>query len=879
MKQTLFIGLLFFSCYLSAQTIINGNVKNTEGNPVIATITVQSKGSLVISGYTSTNDDGIYSVTYKGNADSIVITVSGINIGKHKKTVVNRSAKLDFSINEKPLELKEATVSASKITQRGDTLNYNVASYADQNDRVIGDVLQKMPGIDVDLNGKITYNGKGINKFYIENLDLLQGRYGLATSNIAAKDVATVQVLENHQPIKALKDKVFSDAAAINLKLKDSAKGTASLNGAVGLGYEPLLWKAELILMYFTGKKQNMSTYKGNNSGDDVASELRTHYDYERVVMNSGGILSVQSPSTPPVPQKRYLQNNTHTASINHLFKLNNDMQLNVSALYHNDYIKKESYSLYEQYLSGDSTLVIEEQINSASKINNAEIALSLENNANNIYLRNRLNFKGSWNGDNAVGKTFSNALNTTESISQYLDKPVFSFDNTFSLVKNVKYNFYNIYFSVGYGYKPHSLNINPVNYFDRNDLSAVTQEAVSRDMATVLRFSYGLKLGNFTLDYAVWGRADIRNLNTELKYITNNNIAETADSLKNNLYYNTYQTGIYQTYSYKINKFRATATIPVGYYLLAIDDRIPNKSEHNSKLMFNPSLSLGYNITNNVTIGAQAKMEKSFGDMNSSYTAYIMHSYRSLLRNSIDKLFESDNKNISTSVSYRNPFKSLFLNVTVGYNRSQKNLLYGYSYQGIMSMKTVINQPTKSDGYQISFSGSKGLSIFSGTIRVHGGYGENKNELLIQNEVLNYRSQQYNAGGSINVNPFSFASVNYSLAWNKNKNYTVERPERFPAITSTSQKVEIGIYPVKTLTINAKIEHSYNSAATNRYTSFADAGIKFKSKKYDIEFELNNILNSKQYISASYNDISTYYYSYNLRPRSAMIKIRFKLM
>ncbi|MDR2653470.1 MAG: hypothetical protein LBC68_14385, partial [Prevotellaceae bacterium] len=264
-----------------------GNVKNIKGEPLIATVTVQSKGSPVITGFTTTNDNGNYSVEYKGNSDSITVIVSGINIGKHQKTIINSSDKIDFIIEEKPLEIKEATVSVPKITLIGDTLNYNVSYYSDQNDRVVSDVLKKMPGIEVEDNGSIKYNGTAINKFYVENLDLLQGRYGVATNNISVEHVATVQILENHQPIKALKDKIFSDAAAINLKLKENIKGTLTINGLTGAGYEPFLWQAELISMYFAKNMQNMTTYKSNNLGSDVSSEYSVHYDYERIILSS----------------------------------------------------------------------------------------------------------------------------------------------------------------------------------------------------------------------------------------------------------------------------------------------------------------------------------------------------------------------------------------------------------------------------------------------------------------------------------------------------------------------------------------------------------------------------------------------------------------
>lgn len=191
-------------------------------------------------------------------------------------------------------------------------------------------------------------------------IDLLQGRYGIATQNIAAKDVSTVQVMENHQPIKALKDKAFSDAAAINLKLKDSAKGTLTLTALAGAGYKPVLWNAELVAMYFAAGKQNISTYKGNNSGWSVAPEFRVHYEDERVRAGEGSPLSITEPSTPPVASKRFLYNTSNSVSSNLLFKINKDMELTVNTLYYNDRMEKEGYSLSEQFFPGDTSLRID---------------------------------------------------------------------------------------------------------------------------------------------------------------------------------------------------------------------------------------------------------------------------------------------------------------------------------------------------------------------------------------------------------------------------------------------------------------------------------------------------------------------------------------
>jgi hypothetical protein len=880
MKQILSI-LIILSLPFSAfsQTLITGSVKNKKGEPLSVNATVQAKGSVTIAGFAATDAQGNYSLNYKGNADSITVAISGMSIGKHTKTVANRTQKVDFVIEEKPLELKEVTVTAPKIKLKGDTLDYSVSAYTDQNDRVIGDVLKKMPGIEVAPSGKISYQGKGINRFYVENLDLLQGRYGIATNNIAAKDVATVQVFENHQPVKALRDRTVSDEAAINLKLKDSAKGTLAVTGLAGLGYEPLLWNVELVSMYFAKTMQNMTVYKGNNSGDDVASEFRIHYDYERIYMDPGSSLSVQSPGAPPVPSKRYLYNHSHAVTTNQLFKLGEDTELTAGALYYDDRIEKEGYSRHEQYLPGDTALAIEERINSTSKIHNAELAFRLNANAKDYYLNNALNLTGNWNSDAGRGLTRSSAANIDEMISQHLDKPAFTIGNTLNWIKNLRNNSYKIYFSTGYGYKPHSLTVSPVDYFGDNSLSSLTQNAISKDFASVFRISYGLKFGNFNLNYDLWGRADIRNLETELAGKNMNGRTDAPnDSLKNDLGYNTYQTGINQSYAYNNGNLKASVQLPLTYFVLNIDDRIPKQFAEYKKWLLNPSISIKYDLTAELYLAAVAGFSRSLGDMNAAYTGYIMHNYRSLLRNSVDCLFETQSGSGNFYVSYRNVFEALFINAGFNYNRSWKNLLYGYNYQGIMNVKTTIEQPTLSDNYSIRGNANKGLNFWSATLRVSGGYSAGVGELLIQDKILNYRSQGYNAGAELNIIPFSFFGMNYSMSWNQSKSYVIERPERFPFVRITSQSGKFNLFPHKTLTINFNIEHQYNSVASNRNTNFADAGVKVKYKQWDLELTFNNIFNAMQYVSASYNDISSYYYSYNLRPASVLLKARFKL-
>ena len=236
---------------------------------------------------------------------------------------------------------------------------YTVAKYADVTDRSIGDVLRKMPGIEVAKSGEVKYNGKAINKFYIEGLDMLEGRYGIATNNVRAQDIASVEVYENHQPIKALKDLVASNQAALNLKLKKEARGTWNSTLQLGAGYKPWMWNAEATAMYFGRNFQTIDTYKTNNTGDDVSRELTSFYDG---LDATSSLLGIHRPTEPSLDKERYLDNEIHTVSTNAIVKLRKDLELTANAHYIHDFQTSEGGSITTYYLPDAVPLVIEEQ-------------------------------------------------------------------------------------------------------------------------------------------------------------------------------------------------------------------------------------------------------------------------------------------------------------------------------------------------------------------------------------------------------------------------------------------------------------------------------------------------------------------------------------
>ena len=102
---------------------------------------------------------------------------------------------------------------APQIIQRGDTLSYRLSSFAGKGDYTLRDAMKRLPGIEVTSSGSIKYLGKDISNFYIEGMDLLGGQYNVATNNIPADYVTSVQVLNNHKDAKMDKDVITVLAA------------------------------------------------------------------------------------------------------------------------------------------------------------------------------------------------------------------------------------------------------------------------------------------------------------------------------------------------------------------------------------------------------------------------------------------------------------------------------------------------------------------------------------------------------------------------------------------------------------------------------------------------------------------------------------------
>ena len=193
-----FIGFVIAASTAHAQTI-KGKVVDTLQQPIpyMNVLLLHHVDKRILS-FQQTDINGRFSVVIPEGYSSNNYFLSMSALGYKRDTVLFSQADIavDLTIEAQPdaiaLQSVEVKGALPKISLKGDTIDYHVKGFSDNYDRTIGDVLSKMPGIKVEDNGRIFYNGQAISKLYIDGDDVLEDKYSIGTRSIPHRVVEKV---------------------------------------------------------------------------------------------------------------------------------------------------------------------------------------------------------------------------------------------------------------------------------------------------------------------------------------------------------------------------------------------------------------------------------------------------------------------------------------------------------------------------------------------------------------------------------------------------------------------------------------------------------------------------------------------------------------
>ena len=830
----------------SAQSLM-GRVVDGQRAPLEAvSVVLLEKSSKKPLTFARTDADGHFVLPISEKKEGI-LTFNLLGFAKDSIEVQHFKQGQTVVLKEQSYNLKEVKIKAPRIAQRGDTLTYSVNVFKQQQDRSIADVIAKMPGLQVNEDGTIEYQGRRINKFYIESMDMLGSKYAQVSENLSADKVKSVQVYENHQKIKMLRGLDFSEQAALNIVLRDDAKNV--WQGMVDLGAGSSLQRgvdflcdSRLNSMLFSRKMQTFSLYKFNNCGAELKEGINLRKFFGYGMPEASDFVDDISLDVPDLNPSRTRMNQTHTLSSNWLFKTGKDADLRfqLSGVFDQTKVEEEAVTEYTDIATDNR---IAEYSYARNHKNFASGELLYRVNGDRLFLTN--NFSTSLTFDRGTGTALVN--------SQLQDLYVKPHRRTVSdeleminKLKNGKHLNSRAYFS--YNYLPSKLLT----------AGGVLQELNQTVMFWGATAAFSHPLGKINARYSVGNEGftrhvEVNNSRLSLDYAQHTTKA-TVELYKQS------------------ERFCWNIRLPLALLAQSLG------GDKRQRLEFEPYLSLTYKPNAHwCFISAYSYSEQPKDGLESwqtpLFTSYLVQKCGN------GSFYSMKMHTISLHTTFKNVRYGLFVSLRTGYNYCPNSMLYAHQLDGIVysSIATAYKRESSTlyaSGKLAKDFGSKvsvGLDAYFSQ--------SNSYSLLNGNPVAN-RFRNINASISLSYRPCVWFSVeeNSYLFHTENKREQTGDLDAYNQSTNTfSHILNLFLTPRKWV-LQWKNEFYHSNDKSASFNFFSDMSIAYKMRNSEISLCLNNIMGNDTYERRIIKSNFTTYTVYRLRPREFIIKYSFTL-
>ncbi len=771
---------------------------------------------------------------------------------------------IEVYLEKKEFALDEVVVSPDIVEKKGDTILYYAPDLVEVSDRNLGDVLNKLTGVEVDLGGYVTYNGRKISRLYLEGNDLLENNYNIATKNINPEDVLSIEIYEHHQHVKALQGIVEPEAAAINIRLKSKAKNKwlANLQGTFGAKIDTswAQYSAGAFLMNLSSKFQTMNTAKVDASGNNILTSSLME-SMEAISFNRRYIPEKYlfiGHTSPPIAADRTKFNTTYSITSDNKFNASENLKIGVKGRYEHDY--QDSYSnVIDVYFKEDSSSVTFNEHNAINTVNYKYTGeVNAELNTEKVYLNEKFRIEG-------FGLSGRNHLSGSNILNQRVNNSYINLLNSLSFLFNTPNN---SVFSFS----------NLTQYSEQDEMLSIDKETTqtidAKYFYNVFYFSNAIKIApywtlslNTSIPYfQKWWLTDLTGIKISNDYLLN-------DVLENNvdLFYIKPTENIYFLYERK----KVSLTLSADLWYQLTNYTIDN-NKNISSFAINPYLSFKYSINQMNSFSLMSGFYRSSIDESKIYTGLILRGYNMMTKGR-EEILQYPTWSVSSSYTYNNPLSGWYVKGDIR-----------YSYSNMFS-----NNRYLLDNYIVNVESNElsALSNISANIKLSKTFIELKSKIsadlgysyltsnIMQNEIVYpYDVNSYTAMIIADI-PFArWLNLKYTGS------YTHQTINIFSNKTheqSLSNDLTLSFIFGDILELDLVGEHYYSKYSNTqpRQSVFFDVSLwYFASDRLQFFIHAKNLLNVKEYSYSQISPLNSSYYSYKIRPFNIMLGVQVNL-
>lgn len=902
MKKSLSILFIFFFGITQAQNIkVEGIVADSLGVAIeMANVMAVNLDTDKMDGYSITGDRGQYSLSLKPNTNyQLKVSYLGLSPKTVDLKTENQNVYLPIRLDGDGFMLEGVEiVYEMPVSIKGDTIVYNADSFTSGTERKLEDVLKKLPGVEVDDDGNITVEGKGVSKLMVEGKDFFDGDTKLGVKNIPADAVDKVQVLRNYNEVDQLRSVTDNqDNLAMNIKLKEGKKnfwfGDITAGGgdderyilnpklfyysekySLGLitnlnniGEQPLTFQD---YMRFAGGFRNMMRRSGSNfsiSGNDLGISMIRNNRASEITAKFGAANFSYNPTSKWTLSGFGIVSRTDT-----------------------DMMEWERNSI----LNTETQEVMTTQESNNTSVQKSEMTMvKLSSNykpSEKVTVEYDIFLKKSQQKEDY--QTFTTVTpNTDQSQFVSTDKQqdptsvnqnisVFYAPNdkhVFAIEAQHLYQDEDPFYNANLAQRPFDL----AGYIDGQLRQDIYQERFLKTNKSDLKVDYYYSLNNKTnINFTIGNTYSYQNFNSHLFQILDNGTQNNLDAeeLNNRVTYafNDVFAGVH--YKFIKGKFTFNPGFSVHQYMMK-DSQLGTENNRNFTGIL-PDVNVRYQIKKSETLTYNFAFTNNFTDIVQLAEGYIFQGYSSLYSGNRN-LENSTNQTHSLDYRKFNMFNMEYMGGGAVYTRLEDGINSLAAYDGINRTSTSFNSNFANEtltGYV--YYGRTLASYYK--VGVNANWNWAKRNVIQVNPATNIAtdnwtesfSQSYRGSLGTSFDKYPNLELGYSIMINDYLNNL---------FYTSSPFAKLDYYFLKgfSLTADYTFNSYYNKEKTvdNQY-DFLNASLAYNKKgsKWEYRVGATNLLNTKTLNSDNFSQFSIYTSQYTVQPRYVILSLKYNL-